>query len=215
MAEGILRGRFTKSMSATQCEEEYIEEWLRKNDESAECIVENWLFSHPQVAKSLYKKYGHFLGMEAITPLSSSSKSASRKSSMRHYISAPSISNQRRRKPAAELRKLEKQQLFVELLKDILSPELDVNHLGHKILLNVLLLTKADRSSLFLLEGPEGGKILVSHLFDISENTSVEDAIHSDDEAIKMPLGVGVAGTVAKSGEAINLKNAYEVYTRS
>ena len=212
MAEGSIRRkkkkRFTKSMSTTHSDEEYVAEWLRKNEEAAECIVENWLFSHPHSAKSLYKKYGHFIGMEAMTPMSSSSK----KKSMRHYISTPSMTQQRqKRKPAAELRKLEKQEMFVELLKDILSPEVDIDHLSHKILLNVLLLTKADRSSLFHLEGPEGGKILVSRLFDISESTSVASAIHTDDEAIKMPLGVGIAGTVAKTGEPINLKNAYEV----
>lgn len=197
-------------MSTAQSDEDYIEEWMKKNEESAETIVENWLFNHPQTAKSLYKKYGHFImGVEALTPLSRNSKT-NRKPSMRHFISSPAIHN-RRRKPASELRKLEKQQMFVELLTDILSPEVNTDHLGHKILLNVLLLTKADRSSLFLLEGPEGGKILVSRLFDISENTSVADAIHTDAEAIKMPLGIGIAGTVAKTGEAINLENAYEV----
>lgn len=206
------RGKFTKSMSAAQNDEEYIAEWLRTNEDVAECIVENWLFSHPQYAKSLYKKYGHFLGMEAITPLSSASKSG--RKSLRHYISAPSVTPHQRkknRKPMSELRKLEKQQLFVELLKDVVSTEVDINHLGHKILLNILFITNADRSSLFLVEGTGEDQILVSRLFDVTENTTAADAIHDDADAIKMAVGVGIAGTVAKTGEPINVKNAYEV----
>ena len=101
--------------------------------------------------------------------------------------------------------------LFVELLTDVVSPDLDVDHLTHKILMNVLILTKADRSSLFLVEGPDDNQILVSRLFDVTENTSAEDAIHDESETIKMPMGVGIAGMAAKTGETINLKDAYEV----
>lgn len=200
--------RFTKSKSASHTEEEYVEDWLSNNEERAENMIESWLMTHPQTAKNLYLKYGHILGMDVITPLSSVTKSKS----MRHYISTPSIQSQRtKRKPASELRKLEKQQLFVELLKDVVAPDVDVNHLTHKILVNVLLLTKADRSSLFLVEGTGVDQILVSRLFDIAEGTSVKEAIRDDSKAIKMAVGVGIAGTVAKTGEKINLENAYEV----
>lgn len=200
------RSRFVKSLSAAHSDEEYIGDWLWNNEEQAQAMVENWLCSHPQAAKNLYLKYGHFVGMDAITPLSSVTKSKS----MRHFISTPTLKNQRR-KPTSELRKLEKQQLFVELLKDVVSPDVDVNHLSHKILVNMLFLTKADRSSLFLVEGTGEDQILVARLFDVTESTSAMDAIHDDSHAIKMPLGVGIAGTVAQTGEKINLKNAYEV----
>lgn len=199
--------KFTKSLSAAHSDEEYVRDWLSKHEEKAETVIENWLRSHPQSAKNLYIKYGHFVGMDAMAPLSSVAKSKS----MRHYISAPSIQNQRKRRPTSELQKLEKQELFVELLKDVVSPDFDVNNLTHKILVNVLLLTKADRSSLFLVEGTGESQILVSRLFDVTEGTSVTDAIHDDADAIKMAVGVGVAGTVAQTGEKINLENAYEV----
>ncbi len=198
------------TVSETQSEEDHIVEWMTKHDEQAVSIVENWLFTHPEAAKNLYLKYGHFLGMEPVAPVSHVNKSKS----MRSYISTPNttmMQNQYKRKPNEELRKLEKQQLFVEILKDVMSPDVDVNHLSHKILLNMLLLANADRSSLFLVEGVEDDQILVSRLFDVMENTSVGDAIHDDTEAIKMPVGVGIAGTVAKTGEPINVKNAYEV----
>jgi hypothetical protein len=188
-------------------EGKYIADWLGKHEEQAEAIVEHWLCSHPMSAKNLYIKYGHFVGMDAMTPLSSVSKSKS----MRHFISASSIQNQQRKRRMSELRKLEKEQLFVELLKDVVSPDIDVNHLSHKILVNVLLLTKADRSSLFLVEGTGEDQVLVSRLFDVVEGISVTDAIHDEQDAIKMALGVGVAGTVAETGEKINLENAYDV----
>lgn len=204
MEETILKSVMPASTAHT---DEYIGEWLSKNEEQAEEIVEKWLCSHPQSAKNLYIKYGHFVGMDAMTPLSSVTKSKS----MRHYISSPAIQNQQRKRRMSDLRKLKKEQLFVELLKDVVSPDVDVNHLSHKILLNVLLLTKADRSSLFLVEGTGEDQILVSRLFDVTEGISVMNAVHDESDAIKMALGVGIAGTVAETGEKINLENAYDV----
>lgn len=201
------RSRFVKSLSAAHSDEEYIGDWLWNNEEQAQAMVENWLCSHPQAAKNLYLKYGHFVGMDAMAPLSS----VTRSKSMRHYISTTSFQTQRKRRRTSELHKLEKQQLFVELLKDVVSPDFDVNNLSHKILVNVLFLTKADRSSLFLVEGTGESQILVSRLFDVTEGKSVTDAIHDDSDAIKMAVGVGVAGTVAQTGEKINLEDAYMV----
>lgn len=195
-------------------EEEYIQRWLNNHQDFAENFVEKWLLDHPKFIKTLYSKYGHLLGMQALIPqkAKSSPERIKGKKTLRQYISTPNIPTHNwKRKPASELRKLNRQKLFVELLTDVVSPDVDINHLSHKILVNVLLLTTADRSSLFLVEGPEDNQILVSRLFDVTESISVEDAIHDETEAIKMPMGVGIAGTVAKTGEAINLQDAYEV----
>lgn len=54
-----------------------------------------------------------------------------------------------------ELRHLDEKQLIFELVKDICN-ELDVRSLCHKILQNVSILLKADRGSLFLVEGRIG-----------------------------------------------------------
>ncbi len=101
----------------------------------------------------------------------------------------------------------------MELLTDVVSPNFDVNHLSHKILANVLVLINGDRSSLFLVEGTEENPVLVSRLFDVMEHTSVEDAIHEDNEALKIPFGKGIIGFAAQNGVAINLENAYKVRT--
>lgn len=53
--------------------------------------------------------------------------------------------------------------------------------------------------------------MLVAKLFDVTTNSSVEDVIIPEKEAIRIPFGRGIAGTVAKSGELINIKNAYQV----
>ena len=100
----------------------------------------------------------------------------------------------------------------MELLADVVSPNFDVNHLSHKILANVLVLINGDRSSLFLVEGTEEQPVLVSRLFDVMEYTSVEDAIHDENEALKIPFGVGIIGYSAQHGVTINLENAYEVH---
>ena len=58
--------------------------------------------------------------------------------------------------------------LLIELVKDIAS-DLDLVMLCTKIMRNVSPLMNADRSSLFLVEGSESSRRLVSKVFDISE----------------------------------------------
>lgn len=73
------------------------------------------------------------------------------------------------------LQTLDEGELFMELVRDV-SNELDINVLCHKILVNVNLLTQADRGSLFLVKGPRGQKglrYLVAKLFDVKEDTSL------------------------------------------
>lgn len=61
---------------------------------------------------------------------------------------------------------LDEGELFMELIRDV-SNELDIDVLCHKILVNVGLLTRADRGSLFLVRG----KHLVAKLFDVTVDT--------------------------------------------
>lgn len=66
---------------------------------------------------------------------------------------------------------LDETELFMELIRDI-SNELDINVLCHKILVNVGLLTQADRASLFLVKGTTKNRHLVAKLFDVTQDTS-------------------------------------------
>lgn len=195
--------------SSVGADQDFVETWLGSHEEFTVRFVESWLRDHPDKAKKICLSLNYCPSTHALP--SSLGVNFPENRILKHYISAPNLPNQRRRKTTTELRKLDKHHLFVELLTDVVSPNFDVNHLSHKILVNVLLLTNADRSSLFLVEGPEDNPILVSRLFDVMENTSVEEAVHDESEAIKMPVGLGIAGSVAKTGNTINLQNAYQV----
>lgn len=65
---------------------------------------------------------------------------------------------------------LDEGELFMELIRDVAN-ELDIDVLCHKILVNVGLLTHADRGSLFLAKGPPNNKYLVAKLFDVTQKT--------------------------------------------
>lgn len=69
------------------------------------------------------------------------------------------------------LAELDEGELFMELIKDVAN-ELDIDVLCHKILVNVGLLTHADRGSLFLVKGNNAqSRYLVAKLFDVTQDT--------------------------------------------
>ena len=79
-----------------------------------------------------------------------------------------STSKNEARKNLAEL---DEGELFMELIKDVAN-ELDIDVLCHKILVNVGLLTHADRGSLFLVKGNNAhSRYLVAKLFDVTQDT--------------------------------------------
>ncbi|XP_011296967.1 cGMP-specific 3',5'-cyclic phosphodiesterase [Fopius arisanus] len=109
-----------------------------------------------------------------------------------------------------ELNQLDEGELFMELIRDVAN-ELDINVLCHKILVNVGLLTHADRGSLFLAKGPPEDRYLVAKLFDVTQDTELEEAVQkAKSEEIRIPFGIGIAGYVAQTKEIINIKDAYE-----
>ncbi|XP_011182613.2 cGMP-specific 3',5'-cyclic phosphodiesterase isoform X1 [Zeugodacus cucurbitae] len=108
------------------------------------------------------------------------------------------------------LMELDEGELFMELIRDVAN-ELDIDVLCHKILVNVGLLTHADRGSLFLAKGPPNNKYLVAKLFDVTQKTALKDAVKkAKSEEIRIPFGVGIAGMVAQTKEMINIKEAYK-----
>nr|CAD7423739.1 unnamed protein product [Timema monikensis] len=65
---------------------------------------------------------------------------------------------------------LDEGELFMELIRDVAN-ELDIDVLCHKILVNVGVLTSADRGSLFLARGPREHRYLIAKLFDVTVDT--------------------------------------------
>ncbi|XP_071952121.1 dual 3',5'-cyclic-AMP and -GMP phosphodiesterase 11-like isoform X2 [Antedon mediterranea] len=127
----------------------------------------------------------------------------------------PSVTHQgklsppvRSRNSINELKQLEDRRILMELVKDIAN-DLDQNSLCHKILQNVLILTRADRGSLFLVQGKGTENcLLVSKLFDVTIDSTVEESVGK--EIVKVAWGKGIVGYVAKTGETVNIANAYE-----
>ena len=117
---------------------------------------------------------------------------------------------QKKRIPQAKLiyNEVNKNDLFKELVRDI-ADELDVNVLCHKILQNVCILTRSDRGSLFLVRRSPTEQYLVSKLFDVTATSLVDESLHSSREAIHIPFGEGIVGTVAETRKSINIKDAY------
>jgi len=122
-----------------------------------------------------------------------------------------SLSRPRHRKSKEELKELrlvDEQALLMELATDIAN-DLDINSLCHKILQNVSILTDGDRCSLFMVQdyGPNGQKILVSKVYDVNADSSVEEV--TDKDEIVVPWGCGIVGWVAENGKTLNITDAY------
>lgn len=114
------------------------------------------------------------------------------------------------RKSRNELKSLDERELMYELVIGICN-DLDVTSLCYKILQNVCMLLNADRCSLFLVQGKgTSEKCLVSKLFDVSIESTLEYCSERTD-TIKIPWGMGIIGWVAKTGDALNIADAYEV----
>ncbi len=201
-------------MPKKKSEQEFVENWLNSHEEQAASFVEGWLQSHPQRARAYLDKIcatvTELRGPTSVKP-NPLGLALDDGKLLKNCISAPVVLHTRRKKSTTELRQLNRQELFMELLQDVVSPDFDVNSLSYKILVNVLVLTNADRSSLFLVEGTEECPVLVSRLFDVMENSTVEDSLHEEADSIKIPFGVGIAGHAAKTRETINIQDAYGV----
>ena len=194
------------SKSSGADEQRYVERWLQENEESAASVVGRWLIDHPSRAKTLLQRINAQEGSSSVSGSGLVSLDVDREAQrVCKHLAAPKPSKLH----PGDVRKMDKNALFMELLRDVVSPNFDINILSHKILVNVMLLVNADRSSLFLAD--EGQNVLVSRLFDVTVNSSVKDAMHDDSEAIKIPFGRGIAGHVAESRTPINIPDAYNV----
>ena len=195
---------------------EFVKNWLATSDiELAADTVKEWLDDHPETRDEIVRKH-------QLCPEIMMARLRERKLSFSHpppsvpkeaeVIKRKSSNAEQGRKSVTELKQLDKNEMFMELLRNIVSPDFDVNSISYKILLNVLLLTNADRSSLFLAEGSGENAVLVSRLFDVSENSTLESSLHDEADAIKIPINnKSIVGTVASTGEPLNLLDAYSV----
>ncbi|XP_060527749.1 cGMP-specific 3',5'-cyclic phosphodiesterase [Cylas formicarius] len=180
--------------------------WLEANAD----ILEKWLREHAStdLRRRALEACGKLSG--GATP---NTPSPSIDGQLRYwYSSGASSSNDCNGKNVCprRLESMDESELFMELIRDVAN-ELNIDVLCHKILKNVSILTDADRGSLFLTRGSSDDRYLVAKLFDVRMDTSLEEALRlARQEEIKIPFGVGIAGTVAKTKSLINIRDAYK-----
>jgi dual 3',5'-cyclic-AMP and -GMP phosphodiesterase 11 len=112
-----------------------------------------------------------------------------------------------------DLKNNNEREFFFEIVRDIAN-DLDLKTLSYKILVNVGILTNADRCSLFIVEGPKGKQWLVSKVFDVhigSTNSPAPKEAIDHQREIRVPFGVGLVGYAAATGETVNIPDAYAV----
>ena len=189
---------------ASSLKDEDVEQFLVSNTD----FLENWL-----------KKHGTTELLDRIKKINLAEKKPKFSAAARNSITSNMFKNyvdgmvQRRKSKQVsreQLLAMSETELFMELIRDIAS-ELDVNVLCHKILRNVSVLTGSDRGSLFLVRGSKENRFLVSKLFDVTESSTLEESLHTEETEIKVPFGRGIAGTVALTKETVIIKEAYEV----
>lgn len=98
---------------------------------------------------------------------------------------------------------------FYEIIKDIAN-NLNLRTLSYNILVNIGILTNADRCSLFLVEGPKGRRSLVSELFDVHP-ICLQSTSETSGMEIRVPWGKGIVGYAADTGKTVNIEDAYAV----
>jgi len=193
---------------------EFAKDYFLKN--ASPKLIEQWVMrrsSRLSVGVNRVNKISNSCTDIVLKPLTDTPSSAKLERLLNKNVSSQNLpqpgKEERKKKTVEELSSLNEKDLLMELIRDI-AYELDVDSLSHKILVNVSILTKGDRCSLFLVQGHKDRKYLVSRLFDVTTESTVEEAVKPASEAIIIPVGVGIAGHAAATGENINIKDAYQ-----
>ncbi|XP_065171962.1 probable 3',5'-cyclic phosphodiesterase pde-5 [Atheta coriaria] len=91
---------------------------------------------------------------------------------------------------------------LLDVVRSIFQDMVSMDPLVTKIMDFAQKLVDADRASLFLLD--EKNNSLYSQIFDVGDSSLMDQ-----NEEIRFPLGKGIAGHVAKTGEILNITDAY------
>lgn len=184
---------------------DFVKEWVSNNVDAAELI---------QWAKLQDETQSKVLPLKPTTDTSARHRKTGLRSVLKNDLSDYL---ERKRKTSATHRKnkelllsLSDKELLLELIRDV-SNELDVDVLCHKILVNVSILTRSDRGSLFLAKGTKENRYVASRLFDVTADSTLAESLVPEERQIKVPFGTGIAGHVAETKETINISDAYQV----
>ncbi|KAM4050655.1 rod cGMP-specific 3',5'-cyclic phosphodiesterase subunit beta [Anomaloglossus baeobatrachus] len=108
-----------------------------------------------------------------------------------------------------ELAQVEESEILFELIKDM-QESINMEKVVFKTLRRISSLIHADRCSLFMYRQRNGTPELATRLFNIQQNSKLEDCLVPPDSEIVFPLDIGIVGHVAHTKKTINVKNVSE-----
>ncbi|XP_073398273.1 rod cGMP-specific 3',5'-cyclic phosphodiesterase subunit beta-like [Dendrobates tinctorius] len=108
-----------------------------------------------------------------------------------------------------ELAQVEESEILFELIKDM-QESINMEKVVFKTLRRINSLIHADRCSLFMYRQRNGTPELATRLFNIQENSKLEDCLVPPDSEIVFPLDIGIVGHVAHTKKTINVTNVSE-----
>ncbi|XP_077332222.1 rod cGMP-specific 3',5'-cyclic phosphodiesterase subunit beta-like [Lithobates pipiens] len=113
-----------------------------------------------------------------------------------------------------ELVQVEESEILFELVKDM-QESINMEKVVFKTLRRISTLIHADRCSLFMYRQRNGTPELATRLFNVNEDSKLEDCLVPPDSEIVFPLDIGVVGHVAHTKKTINIKDVSEDTTYS
>ncbi|XP_026052125.1 rod cGMP-specific 3',5'-cyclic phosphodiesterase subunit beta [Carassius auratus] len=96
--------------------------------------------------------------------------------------------------------------VFYDLITDM-QENINMEKVIFKILKRVSALIHADRCSLFMYRQRNGIAELATRLFNVNENSVLDDCVVPPDSEIVFPLDIGIVGYVAQTKKPINVKD--------
>lgn len=97
-----------------------------------------------------------------------------------------------------------------ELIKDM-QENVNMEKVVFKILKRLSALIHADRCSLFMYRQRNGIGELATRLFNVGNESQLDDCVVPPDSEIVYPLDLGIVGHVAMTKKHINVKDVQEV----
>ncbi|XP_017774954.1 PREDICTED: probable 3',5'-cyclic phosphodiesterase pde-5 isoform X2 [Nicrophorus vespilloides] len=94
---------------------------------------------------------------------------------------------------------------LLDVVKSIFQDMISIDKLVKKIMNFAQKLVDADRASLFLVDTKNNQ--LYATIFDVGLDE--EERVEATSKEIRFPLGIGIAGIVATTGEILNISDAY------
>uniref|UniRef100_A0A672NRD7 Phosphodiesterase n=1 Tax=Sinocyclocheilus grahami TaxID=75366 RepID=A0A672NRD7_SINGR len=100
--------------------------------------------------------------------------------------------------------------IFYDLITDM-QENVNMEKVIFKILKRVSALIHADRCSLFMYRQRNGIAELATRLFNVNENSELDDCVVPPDSEIVFPLDIGIVGHVAQTKKPINVKDVTQL----